>query len=67
MDRQKFATGPDGLITGFRTNLYDAEPPDEVIVTVTAPEADILDTTQKAVSEALSALPVPVIVRFNLP
>ena len=57
----------NGLITGFRTNLYDQEPVDEVVVTVTALAADATDGTWHRVKQALDALPVDVVVRVDLP
>ena len=57
----------NGLITGFRTNLYDQEPGDEVVVTVTAPETDAIDGTWHRVRQALDALPVDVVIRVDLP
>jgi hypothetical protein len=38
-----------------------------VIVTVTAPEADELDTTWQKVNQALAPLPFDVVVRVDLP
>jgi hypothetical protein len=56
----------DGAITGFRTNLCNG-PEEEVIVTVTAPEADELDTAWQRVTQALAPLPFDVVVRVDLP
>ena len=56
----------EGAISGFRTNLFD-EQEVEVIVTVTAPEADELDTTWQRVTHALASLPFDVVVRVDLP
>ncbi|HEV2604996.1 MAG TPA: hypothetical protein VGU24_15170 [Microvirga sp.] len=56
----------EGAITGFRTNLFDGAE-EEVIVTVTAPEADELDTTWQRVTQALAPLPFDVVVRVDLP
>ncbi len=56
----------DGAITGFRTNLFNG-PEEEVIVTVTAPEADELDTAWQRVTQALAPLPFDVVVRIDLP
>ena len=55
-----------GTITGFRTNLFDVSEV-EVIVTVTAPEADELDTTWQKVNQALAPFPFDVVVRVDLP
>ncbi len=57
----------EGQIAGFRTNLQGRAERDDVVVIVTVPEADSLDTTQKAVSEALSALPISVMIQVDLP
>ena len=56
----------DGAITGFRTNLFNG-PEEEVIVTVTEPEADELDTAWQRVTQALAPLPFDVVVRVDLP
>jgi hypothetical protein len=56
----------EGAITGFRTNLFDGSD-DEVIVTVTALEADELDTAWQRVTRALAPLPFDVVVRVDLP
>ncbi len=57
----------DGLITGFRTNLQDREPEDELVVSVTAPKADEIDGTWDRVRQALETLPVDVVIRVDLP
>jgi hypothetical protein len=57
----------DGRITGFRTNLQDKEPDDEIVVTVTAPKADEIDGTWDTVRQALETLPVDVVIRVDLP
>ncbi len=57
----------DGLITGFRTNLQDRERDDEIVVTVTAPNADEIDGTWDRVRQALETLPVDVVIRVDLP
>jgi hypothetical protein len=57
----------DGLIAGFRTNLYDRKPPEEVMVTVTAPEPDDLDGIWHQVKQALDLLPFDVVIRVDLP
>ena len=57
----------DGLITDFRTNIPGEQLPNEVVVTVTAPEADDLDGTWHRVKQALEHLPVDVMVRVDLP
>ncbi len=57
----------DGLITGFRTNLQDRAPDDEIVVSVTAPRADEIDGTWDQVKEALEPLPVDVVIRVDLP
>jgi hypothetical protein len=54
-----------GTISGFRTNLFDGLE-DEVTVTVTATEADELDTTWQKVNRALAPLPFDVVVRIDL-
>ncbi len=56
-----------GTITGFRTNLFARSGDDEMIVTVTAPEADELDATWQKVTQALAPLPFDVVVRVDLP
>jgi hypothetical protein len=56
----------EGAISGFRTNLFDKQEV-EVIVTVTAPEADELDATWQRVTQALASLPFDVVVRVDLP
>ncbi len=55
-----------GAINGFRTNLFNGLE-DEVIVTVTAPEADELDTAWQRVTQALAPLPFDVVVRVDPP
>ncbi len=57
----------DGLITGFRTNLQDRAPDDEIVVSVTAPKADEIDGTWDRVKQALDRLPVDVVIRVDLP
>ena len=57
----------DGLITGFRTNLQDREPEDELVLSVTAPKADEIDGTWDRVRQALETLPVDVMIRVDLP
>ncbi len=57
----------DGLITGFRTNLQDRAPDDEIVVSVTAPRADEIDGTWDRVKEALEPLPVDVVIRVDMP
>jgi hypothetical protein len=57
----------DGLIAGFRTNLYEGKPPEEVVITVTAPGPDDLDGIWHQVKRALDRLPVDVVVRVDVP
>ncbi len=57
----------EGLITGFRTNLQDREPEDELVVSVTAPKADEIDGTWDRIKQALETLPVDVVIRVDLP
>ncbi len=57
----------DGIISGYRTNLFDRERTGEIVVTVTAPEADDVDGLQEKVSQALAPLTISATVRVELP
>ncbi len=57
----------DGIISGYRTNLFDRERTGEIVVTVTAPEADDVDGLQEKVSQALASLTISATVHVELP
>lgn len=56
----------DGLIAGFRTNLYERQQQDEVVVMVTALEADDLDGAWHRVRQALDALSGDIVIHVDL-
>ncbi len=56
----------DGVITGFRTNLFDRERTGEVVVIVTAPEGEGLDGVHEKVRQALDPLSIHAAVRVEL-
>jgi hypothetical protein len=54
-----------GTIIAFRTNLFARSGDDEIVVTVTTPEADELDITWQKVTQALDPLPFDTVVRVE--
>jgi hypothetical protein len=57
----------DGVIAGFRTNLYSWHVEGQVVVTVAAPEGAALTTVEHQVREALDPLHKGIVVRVELP
>ncbi len=56
-----------GVIHGFRTNLYTGTGGADVIVTVTAPTPEAAEATHEAVRQSLEPIGIDAVIRVDLP
>jgi hypothetical protein len=57
----------DGAIAGFQTYFYSRQPDDDIVITIRPADADAAETAEKKVKQALTTLPIDVVIRVEKP